>query len=59
VTGFAWFIITSYTAKEVTGMFVRSGAPSSAMCPTATNPTAACPIGGYNPDGFAKVYLIK
>jgi hypothetical protein len=59
VTGFAWFIITSYTAKEVTGMFVRSGAPSSAMCPKASNPTAACPIGGYNPDGFAKVYLIK
>jgi Flp pilus assembly protein TadG len=59
VTGFAWFIITSYTAKEVTGMFVRSGAPSSAICPKAGNPTAACPIGGYNPDGFAKVYLIK
>jgi Putative Flp pilus-assembly TadE/G-like len=59
VTGFAWFIITSYTSKEVTGMFVRSGAPSSANCATASSPTAACPIGGYNPDGFAKVYLIK
>jgi Flp pilus assembly protein TadG len=59
VTGFAWFIITSYSAKEVTGMFVRSGAPSSAFCPTSGNPTAACPIGGYNPDGFAKVFLIK
>jgi hypothetical protein len=59
VTGFAWFIITSYTNKEVTGMFVRSGAPSDAYCPTSGNPTARCPIGGYNPDGFAKVYLIK
>ena len=59
VTGFAWFIITSFTSKEVTGMFVRSGAPSGAFCPTASNPTAACPIGGYNADGFAKVYLIK
>jgi len=59
VTGFAWFIITNWTAKEVTGMFVRSGAPSGAFCPKAGNPTAACPIGGYNPDGFAKVFLIK
>lgn len=59
VTGFAWFIITSYTNKEVTGMFVRSGAPSSAICPKASDSKAACPIGGYNPDGFAKVYLIK
>jgi Flp pilus assembly protein TadG len=59
VTGFAWFIITSYTSKEVTGMFVRSGAPSSAFCPTPLNSKASCPIGGYNADGFAKVYLIK
>jgi Flp pilus assembly protein TadG len=59
VTGFAWFIITGYTNKEVTGMFVRSGAPSSAFCPKAADGKASCPIGGYNPDGFAKVYLIK
>jgi hypothetical protein len=59
VTGFAWFIITSWTSKDVTGMFVRSGAPSSATCPTATNPNAECPFGAYNADGFATVKLIK
>jgi Putative Flp pilus-assembly TadE/G-like len=58
-TGFAWFIITKYTSKEVTGMFVRSGAPSSAICPTATNPSAACPFGAYNANGFSKVMLVK
>jgi hypothetical protein len=59
VTGFAWFIITSYTSKEVTGMFVRSGAPSSALCPTASDPNATCPFGAYDRDGFAVVKLIK
>ena len=59
VTGFAWFIITDYTNKTVTGMFVRSGAPSSAICPTASDPNAGCPFGGYDPDGFATVKLIK
>lgn len=59
VTGFAWFIITSWTNKEVTGMFVRSGAPSDSLCPTESDPNARCPFGGYNPDGFAVVKLIK
>jgi hypothetical protein len=59
VTGFAWFIITDYTQKTVTGMFVRSGAPSSAVCPTASNPNAECPVGAYDPDGFATVKLIR
>jgi hypothetical protein len=59
VTGFAWFIITDWTQKTVTGMFVRSGAPSSAECPTASDPHAGCPFGAYDPDGFATVKLIK
>jgi hypothetical protein len=59
VKGFAWFIITDWTQKTVTGMFVRSGAPSSAECPTASDPHAGCPFGAYNPDGFATVKLIK
>jgi hypothetical protein len=59
VTGFAWFIITSWTNKEVTGMFVRSGAPSDGICPTGSDPNAGCPFGGYDPDGFAVVKLIK
>ena len=59
VTGFAWFIITSWTNKEVTGLFVRSGAPSDGICPTGSDPNAGCPFGGYDPDGFAVVKLIK
>ena len=59
VVGFAWFIISDYDKKTVTGMFVRSGAPSSAGCPTASNPNAECPFGAYDPDGFATVKLIK
>ncbi len=59
IIGFAWFIITDYKQKTVTGMFVRSGAPSSAICPTASDPNAGCPVGGYNPDGFAVVKLIN
>lgn len=59
VTGFAWFIITDWSAKTVTGMFVRSGAPSSAACPTASDPNAGCPFGAYDPDGFTTVKLIK
>jgi Flp pilus assembly protein TadG len=55
----AWFIISDYTNKTVTGMFVRSGAPANATCPTAGNPDASCPFGGYDPDGFAVVKLIK
>jgi hypothetical protein len=59
VVGFAWFIITDYTQKTVTGMFVRSGVPSGAICPTASDPNAGCPFGGYDPDGFATVKLIR
>jgi hypothetical protein len=59
MTGYAWFIITDWTSKEVTGMFVHSGAPSSAACPTASDPNAPCPFGAYDPDGFYTVKLIK
>jgi Flp pilus assembly protein TadG len=59
VVGLAWFIVTSYTSKEVTGIFVRSGAPATVTCPTASNPNASCPFGAYDPDGFAVVKLIK
>jgi hypothetical protein len=58
-TGFAWFIITDYTNKTVTGIFVRSGAPSSTTCPTASDPNAGCPFGAYDRDGFSTVRLIK
>jgi hypothetical protein len=59
VVALAWFIISDYTNKTVTGMFVRSGAPPNATCPTAGDPNASCPFGGYDPDGFAVVKLIK
>jgi hypothetical protein len=59
VLSLAWFIVTDYTSKTVTGMFVRSGAPANATCPTAGNLNASCPFGAYDPDGFGVVKLIK
>ena len=59
VTGFAWFIITNYSTDTVTGMFVRSSTDGGALCPTASNPTNACPVGAYDPDGITVVQLIK
>jgi Flp pilus assembly protein TadG len=57
VVGFAWFIIQKYTAKTVEGMFIGSEAPGGAKCPTATDPNAGCPIGGYNSLGFKVIQL--
>jgi hypothetical protein len=57
VTTLAWFIITNYAQKEVTGMFVRSQAQSGALCPTASNPNNPCPIGARDPDGTTVVLL--
>jgi Flp pilus assembly protein TadG len=57
VIGFAWFIITSYTSKKVSGMFIGSAAPKGATCPTATNSNAICPVGAYNQYGFKVVTL--
>jgi hypothetical protein len=59
VVALSWFIITDYTNKTVTGMFVRSGAPANATCPTSSDPNASCPFGPYDPNGFAVVKLIK
>jgi hypothetical protein len=56
----AWFIISEYTNKTVTGVFVHSGAPPAAKCPTAASSTASCPVGDYDPDGFGTfVVLVK
>jgi Putative Flp pilus-assembly TadE/G-like len=59
VIGFAWFIITDYTNKTVSGMFIDSRAPSAAVCPTATNPNAACPVGAFTPYGFKVIQFVK
>jgi Flp pilus assembly protein TadG len=59
VVGFAWFIITNYTQKTVTGMFISSQAPANAMCPTASDGNAPCPIGAYNQLGFKVITLTK
>jgi len=59
VVGFAWFIITSYTNKTVNGMFIGSQAPNGAICPTASNPNAPCPIGAYNQLGFKVITLTQ
>lgn len=58
VTGFAWFVITHYDKDVVEGVFVRSGLPPGAVCPTASDPNAGCPTGAYDPDGFNVVELI-
>jgi Flp pilus assembly protein TadG len=59
VIGFAWFIITDWTNKTVTGMFIDSRAPSAAVCPTPTNPNAGCPVGGFTPYGFKVIQLVR
>ena len=59
VIGFAWFIITAWTNKNVSGMFIDSRAPSAAVCPTPTNPNAGCPIGGFTQYGFKVIQLVK
>src|SRR5262249_2646023 len=59
VVGFAWFIIQKYTAKTVEGMFIGSQAPNGEKCPTATDPNAACPVGGYNTLGFKGIELAR
>lgn len=56
VIGFAWFIITSFTNKEVSGMFIGSAAPGGAQCATGGS-TTSCPIGGYTPYGFKVIQL--
>jgi hypothetical protein len=57
VIGFAWFIITSYTATEVTGMFIGSSAPGGAKCSTGGSETS-CPTGAFTPLGFKVIQLI-
>ena len=57
VTGIAWFIITAYTPDTVTGMFIQATAAAGAICATASNPNAPCPVGPYNPDGFNFIRL--
>jgi Flp pilus assembly protein TadG len=55
VTTFAWFVVKSYNKDEVKGMFIRSESAPNAICPTASNPNAQCPIGARDPDGMTVV----
>jgi hypothetical protein len=55
IVQFAWFVITSYSKDEVSGVFVRVMAGSGASCPGM--PSDACPIGDYDPDGIGAVHL--
>jgi Flp pilus assembly protein TadG len=59
VVGFAWFIITSYASKTVSGMFIGSQAPRGATCPTTGNANASCPVGAYNQLGFKVISLTQ
>jgi Flp pilus assembly protein TadG len=50
IVGFQYFIVTSYTAKTISGMFVHlTGTPSNWSCPTAQDPNASCSLGDYDP----------
>jgi hypothetical protein len=50
IVGFQYFIITSYTSKTISGMFVHlTGTAADWSCPTAQDPNASCPLGNYNP----------
>jgi Flp pilus assembly protein TadG len=59
VTGFAWFIITSYTSNQVWGMFIGSSAPGGAQCQNGGGGSTSCPVGGYSPYGFKVIQLIS
>jgi hypothetical protein len=52
VTTFAWFIVKAYNHDQVTGMFIRSASQPNAICPTASNANAYCPIGARDDDGM-------
>ena len=50
IVGFQYFVITSYTSKTISGMFVHlSGTPANWSCPTEDDPNASCPLGSYHP----------
>jgi hypothetical protein len=57
VTGFAWFIITSYSGTTVTGMFIGSRAPGGAQCASGSGWTS-CPTGPWSQYGFKVIQLI-
>jgi hypothetical protein len=57
VTTFAWFVIKAYNKDTVTGLFIRSASQAGAICPTASNPTAPCPIGARDEDGMTVMQL--
>src|SRR5882757_11397091 len=45
IVGFQYFIITSYTAKTISGVFVHlTGTAADWSCPTAQDPNASCPL---------------
>jgi hypothetical protein len=49
IVGFQYFIITSYTAKTISGIFVHlTGTSADWSCPTAADPNASCPLGNYD-----------
>jgi hypothetical protein len=57
VTTFAWFVITWYNKDQVQGVFIRTQAQPGAICPTASNPNAPCPIGAKDVDGMSVMQL--
>ena len=56
MTGFAWFIITSYGSNQVWGMFHGSSAGRRLE---RGGGSTSCPVGGYSPYGFKVIQLIS
>jgi hypothetical protein len=54
ITGFVWFLITSYSGSTVNGIFVHSAtAPGGLQCHETNGTTTTCSMGAYNPTGGA------
>jgi hypothetical protein len=54
IVGLVWFLITSYSGSNVSGIFVHTAtAPSSLQCHESNGTTTTCSIGAYDPTGGA------
>jgi hypothetical protein len=54
ITGFVWFLITSYSGSTVNGMFVHTAIATDALqCHEPDGTTKTCSIGAYDPTGGA------
>jgi hypothetical protein len=54
ITGFVWFLITSYSGSTINGIFVHTAAaPNNMQCHEPDGTTTTCSVGAYDPNGGA------